>query len=274
MSRVYGWRGKLVGTSLVLALAVMQGRAGGSETPAIDWDSPQMREIEAEWISLRDAHELARLGQDFPSRYIEFVASVDQLFRRRMSPRQLRDLAASSKVPAVPDNDRGFRNDLLAFMVKAFVQTGDREGLVELLSKRCPSLIDGPLSVEYHLASRGWKLRDPMLIFSEAYAKSQAPKTRHTLATTVRRSFAGLGIREKDDAEFVKKATQWYKKEKGRLIVNTNYPSNETAPGGITVSHSYERDPDFFDNPPPGRQPLFKVVPQGGPTNLGEEPDR
>jgi hypothetical protein len=264
MSRVYGWPGKLVGTSLVLWLAVMQGRPGGSEMPAIDWDSPQMHEIKAEWISLQNRREP----------HTKDIPCVDPIFRRYLSPRRLRDLAASSKVPAEPNNDRGFTDDLLAFMVREFVQAGDREILVELLSKRCPSLIYGPMNVEYHLAYSGWKLRDPMLIFSEAYARSRVPETRHTLATAVRRSFAGLGIREKDDAEFIKKAMQWYRKEKGRLIVNTHYFYNEMAPGGITVSASYEKYPDLFDNPRPGREPLFKVVPEGGPTNLGEEPDR
>jgi hypothetical protein len=267
MSGVYDWRGKLVGTSFVLLLVVTQGRPGGSEMPAIDWDSPQMRDMQAEWISLRDANVLAHQGE-------KYVWSGDELFRRYLSPRRLRDLAASSKVPAEPDNDRGFTDHLLAFMVREFVQAGDWENLVELLSKRCPYLVDGPLAVEYHLASRGWKLRDPMLIFSEAYARSQVPETRHTLATAVRRGFAGRGIREKDDAEFIKKAMQWYKKEKGRLIVNTHYPYNELSAGAITSGDTYEKYPDRFDNPPTGTEPLFKVVPEGGPANLGEEPDR
>lgn len=275
MSKVYGWRRKLIGISLVLSLAVIQGRVEG-EMPAIDWDSPQIHELEAEWISLRDAHDQAERARPFEGKslYIEHLRSVDRLFRRRMSLRWLRGLAASSKVPAIPDDYESFRYDLLAFMARAFVEAGDREGLVEILSKRCPSLVYPPLSVEYYLASWGWKLRDPMLIFSEAYERSRVPKTRHELATAVRRSFAGMGIREKDDAEFIRKAMQWYKKEKGRLIFNTHYYDNEMSPGGIAAGVSYERNPDLFDNPPLGREPLYKVVPQGGPTNLGEEPDR
>ena len=267
MSGVYDWRGKLVGTGFVLLLAVMQGGPGGSEMPAIDWDSPQMHDMQAEWISLRDANVLAHQHE-------KYVWSGDELFRRYLSPRQLRDLAASSKVPALSSDDRGFAEDLLAFMVREFVQAGDRENLVELLSKRCPYWIDLPVTVEYYLAFRGWKLRDPTLILGEAYARSRVPETRSVLANAVHRGFAGQGIREKDDAEFIKKAMQWYRKEKGRLIVNTHYFYNEMAPGGITVNHSYEKHPDLFDNPHPGREPLFKVVPEGGPANLGEEPDR
>ena len=81
------------------------GRAGGGEMPVIDWDSPQMHEIEAEWISLLEAYQHAPLGRptDRPLRYRKYVKSVDQLFRRRMSLRRLRGLAASSKVPARTD---------------------------------------------------------------------------------------------------------------------------------------------------------------------------
>jgi hypothetical protein len=69
---------------------------------------------------------------------------------------------------------------------------------------------------------------------------------------------------------------RWYEQNKGHLIVNAKYPRNELDFVGITVSDSYERNPDLFDNPPPEREPLFKkrIVPPGGPKNLGEDPDR
>jgi len=246
--------------------------------PAIDWDSPQMREIEAEWRSLRGAYTKDRpsRGDDVPGRYMKYVGSVERLFQTRFSPRRLRELAASSKMPILADDEGGFANDLLAFMVKAFVQTGDREGLLELLSKRCPSRIDGPETLEYCLTYRGWRLKDPMLVLGEAYARSRVPETRHALAASVRRGFAGLGIRGKDDREFVGNAMRWYEKEKGHLVVNAKYPMNETMPGGITLIDSYEKNPDLFDNPPQAREPLFKerIVPPGGPKNLGEDPDR
>ncbi|MDR3635853.1 MAG: hypothetical protein P4L84_18770 [Isosphaeraceae bacterium] len=193
----------------------------------------------------------------------------------------LRELADSPKFPSPtdpeePDRPGVFVPDLLAFMVKTFVQTGDRERLVDVLSKRCPSLIDWPETIEYWLAFRGWKMREPMLILGEAYARSRAPKTRRALAASIRRSFAGLGIRGKDDAEFVGNAMRWYQQEKGHLIVNETYPRNELDDVGITVGNSYERQPDLYDNPPPQREPLFKdkIVPRDGPKDLGEDPDR
>lgn len=268
---------RLLGANLVFWLAALAGGAGGgkAEGPAIDWDSSRMREIEAEWRLLRDAYKKDPRGDGKGS------WSARPLFQTRLSPGMLRQLADSPKFPSPtdpkkPDRPGEFVPDLLAFMVRTFVQTGDRERLVDVLSKRCPSLIEWPETVEYWLAFQGWKLKEPMLILGEAYARSRVPKTRSALAASVRRSFAGLGIRGKDDAEFVDNAMRWYQREKGHLIVNARYPRNELDDVGITVGHSYERRPDLFDNPPLGREPLFKerIVPTDGPRNLGEDPDR
>ena len=48
---------------------------------------------------------------------------------------------------------------VLEFMVMAFVKSGDRESLVELLSKRCPSRTGLVTNIEYCVAYSGWRLR-------------------------------------------------------------------------------------------------------------------
>ena len=82
-------------------------------------------------------------------------------------------------------------------------------------------------TAEYCVVYSGWRFTDPILIFGEAHSKCQVPETRRALAAAVRRSFAGLGIHGKDDAEFVSNAMRWYMKEKGRLIANREYYRNE-----------------------------------------------
>jgi hypothetical protein len=181
-------------------------------------------------------------------------------------------LAASPKLLALPDD--GFAHDMIAFMIKAFIESGDRESLVELLSKRCPSLIRLGETIEYHLAYHGWRFEDRMHIFAEAYERSQVAETRHALVTAVRRSFAGLGIRGENEAEFLDNAMRWYQREKGRLFVNREYFLNEIAERGITSYYSYEDHPDLYDKPPPTHEPLFKIVAPGAVGNLGEDPDR
>jgi hypothetical protein len=259
--------------SLVLWVTALPGCAGENDAPAIDWGSLRMRAIEVEWYSLEDAYQRIPLpSDDAIGQYNVYVRSVDRLFRTRLPLSRLPELAASPKLLALPD-DR-FTSDILALMIKAFIQSGDRESLVELLSKRCPSLINMAETIEYYLAYHGWRIEDRMHIFAEAYERSQVPETRHALVTAVRRSFAGLGIRGENEAEFLDHAMQWYERGKGRLFVNREYFLNEIAERGVTVYDSYEKHPDLYDNPPPSHEPLFMVVAPGAVGNLGEDPDR
>jgi len=215
------WRHRFLGRSFVIvSLAALQGCTGNQggttgkqDETAIDWNSRRMGEVEKEWQSLWDAyHKDSR--PDSKVRYFETVMSVDRLLQKRLSRQSLRQLAAAAdRVPTHADDRSRFVNEVLAFMVKAFVESGDRESLVGLLSKRCPSRVEGPELVEYRLAFRGTKLEDPILILGEAYAKCKVPETRHIIAASVRRSFAEFGIHGNDEAEFVRNAMRWYEEE-------------------------------------------------------------
>jgi hypothetical protein len=186
---------------------------------------------------------------------------VDRLFDKRLSDRDLCDLAASPRLPSVPEDQGTFVYAILTHMVEAFVKSGNRQCLVDFLAQRCPGRIHGPEDIEFYVAFHGKKLNDPILVLGEAYAKCGVPETRLALAASVRRGFAGLGIPGKDDAEFVSNAMKWYEKEKGHLSVNADYTLNETSNGGRFTIQSYEKNPEFYENAPQVRQPLFNVVP-------------
>ena len=245
---------------IVLMFASPSGCAAGQHGSEVDWDSPRMLEIKRQWQSLEDSFEedSGKMADDGKVAYEEHVRSVDRLFRTRLSDRDLCQLAASSKIPPVPEDQGSFAYVMLTFMVKALVQSGDRDCLVDLLTKRCPGRIHGPEDIEFYVPFHGQKLKDPILVLGEAYAKSRAPETRHALAAAARRGFAGLGIRGKDDSEFVNNAMRWYEKEKGHLTVNSAYTLNETSNGRMFSIESYEENPDYYDNPPQAREPLFK----------------
>jgi len=232
------------------------GTATREDGPAIDWDSPRMREIEKEWKARDDAYNAAPHGGKVE--FEEYRQSVDRLFQERLSLRRLRELTASSKIPPVPEEQGTFAYAMLAYMVKAFVESGDRQGLVELLAKRCPSVIEWPEYLEFYVANRSKRLKDPILVLGEPYTKCGIAETRHALAAAVRRGFAGYGIRGKDDAEFVSNAMQWYQKNNKNLAVNNDYIFNVTSNEGAFTIESYERHPEYHDNPPRARDPLFK----------------
>ena len=270
--------------SLVLVvMAAVQGCPGNQDRTAVDqdqdrtvvdWDSPPMREIEKEWQTLWDGYS-KHPTRDSKMAYGLVVMAVDRLFRKRLSGQSLRQLAVRSEKAPIPTFYPSARSKVavLEFMVQAFVESGDRESLVELLSRRCPSRIGWRSTIEYCVAYSGWRFQDPILILGEAHSKCQEPETRHALAASLRRSFAGFGIHGKIDAEFVSNAMRWYKKEKGGLIVNREYYRNESI--GLIAIETYEAHPEYYDNPPRDREPLFsrRTFAPGLP-NLSEEVDR
>jgi hypothetical protein len=277
---------RFLGASLVLVLVAMaaahgcagnQDRTAGvdqkQERTVGDWDSPRMREIENEWQALWDGYYEDPTRNQSKSEYGTLMMAVERLFRTRLSGRSLRQLAARSEKAPVPTvyGSPPFESGVLEFMVQTFVESGDRESLVELLSKRCPYRVGWMTTIEYFVAYSGWRFADPILIFGEAHSKCQVPETRHALAAAVRRSFAGFGIHGKDDSEFVSNAIRWYMKEKGDLIVNREYYRNENTSLPI---ESYEGHPEYYDKPPWPREPLFKrrTFAPGVP-NLSEEAD-
>ncbi len=268
MSQLSRWHWFFGAVLLIAVLAALFGRtedqdAADQDAGALTWNSSKMSALEKEWKLLWDSYEKGPGGvpaNDSKIRYGNTVMSVERLFRKRLSKHDLRQLAATSEmVPIQVDEHSRFTNDLLAFMVKAFVKLGDRASLVYLLSKRCPDRIYIFENIEYFLAHRGTRLKDPILILGEAYSQCQVPETRHTLAAALRRSFAGHGVPGNDDAEFVSNAMRWYNKEKGRLTVNQNYYRNESV--GLLPIESCESHPEFYDNPPKGAELLFRVKP-------------
>lgn len=254
MDGVRSWgllfRVALLSVGLVTQQGCAQERAGQPGTP-LAWDSPRMVEIKREWQSLVDAYERTpekipgETGKDKVGALGEMTA---RLFRKRLSDQDLRQLAASSSMLSGEGANRRFEDEMVLFMVRFFTELGDRDSLVKLLSARCPSRMGPNYTLEFYLASQGTRLKDPILVLGEAYSKSIVPQARHDLAAAVHRGFVGLGIRGKDDAEYVANAMQWYQQEKDHLIVNSEFYRNDRA---FSVE-TYETDPELFDKPPAG----------------------
>ena len=211
--------GSLFGCVFVcLAVSAYQGCARAE----ISWDSPRMLQVKEEW------ELLSRRDTSSRKEYEKLQEALHDILARRLSYRDVRDLAASCGILAIYEGKRSrFENAVLAHSVRVLVDAGDRGALVRLLSTRCPLLIYNSETIELYLACVGAKLKDPIMVLGEAYANCQVPEVRRIIAAAVRRGFTDLGIRGKDDAEFVKNAMQWYEKEKDHLVPNGWYSNNQ-----------------------------------------------
>ena len=143
------------------------------------------------------------------------------------------------------------------------IDSGDRDGLLTLFSIRFPRRIHHYTDTEFLLVLRGTKIKDPILILGEAYAKCRVAAVQKEIATAVRHGFSGSGIRGNDDAKFVQDSMRWYEREKEHLILNIDYSRN-----AVGTLISYKDNPLFVRKPLAGKTAGSgvdeKVVPQHG----------
>jgi hypothetical protein len=170
-----------------------------------------------EWDSLRK-NPPKEVGPG-SSKNDKLIEMQQDLLRKTLSGGDMRRLAATcGTLPTDEKNPNAFEVNVLPYMVAAFIEAGDREGLVTLLSNRFVEYIGPELSTaRYLLRCPKRALKDPILVLGEAYSRSKAPEVRLQIAQVVRRGFDGDGIAAKDDAEFVANAMQWYQMNKSHL---------------------------------------------------------
>jgi hypothetical protein len=194
-----------------------------------------MLAVEREWDSLiEEAHKMQ--GQEeyekkYGGKNETLRDMLMDLLKRNLSHEDLRHLAAACRdVPVKEKDQTDFTRAVIELMVEVFVVSGDRDGLLTLLSARCPDHIGYRELTEYYLAAHGQKLTDPILILGEAFSACSVPEVRRHLAIIVHRGFQHSPVEGKDDAEFVCNAMRWYEESKGHLRVNKEYVPVEMLP--------------------------------------------
>jgi hypothetical protein len=208
----------------LLAVAVCSTSLRGEdpERVRLTWDSARVSAVERELDDLLGAFLVPAFPPD--SDAAERRTKCIEQLRARLSPQDLRDLAVD--VERIPiEWLRGqslFQRLVVSEMVSAFLNDGDRDRLVLLLSKRCPPIYHH-IEIELMLAIHGKKLKHPITILGDAYAKCDTPQVKKTIAQALRHAFEGSGVRARDDTEFVKLAMTWYDREKETLELNGRY---------------------------------------------------
>lgn len=243
---------------VLCANAIIAHTGCHSQQPIRSWDAPRLLDIKKEWAAVWTLfYKTTPVGQQ-KDNYDDAEDRANAILRKHFSKQDLRHLAATCGTLPIHENDQNlFTRDVLSYMVKVFVDLGDRDSLVKLLSTRCPTTIRGNEYLEYCLVSGGDQLKDPILILGEAYSKCRVPEVRQQIAMVVRRGFTSSGIRGNDDAEFVNNAMQWYEKEKGHLVVNkAHHPFGSLAPEGSEYYQipPYDKFPPLFIEKTPALQ--------------------
>jgi hypothetical protein len=214
-----------------------------------------MLAIQRQYESLLDAANKTTQGPEYAATFgLKNEILTDTLYHivtSNLPAEDLRQLAATcGTLPTDANHWSPYTRDVFSYMMQSIIDSGDRDIVLKTLSTRCPDCIWSYDLVENYLAERGEKLREPVLLLGEAYFKCRDPEVRHHIAAAVRRGFTSSGIRGKDDAEFVSNAMQWYKRERGHLMLNPRHVLMGAIP-----PHE-ENDPNFkwllqYDKMPP-----------------------
>jgi hypothetical protein len=214
----------------------------------VSWDSRRLQSIE----QMQNSKDLSDLPRE-KHRGTRIHVLV-KLLKERLSSEELHELAASfATTPVDPKEWKVFPCELIQALVDLLQDSADREGLITLLSTRCPPWVHRVPIEDILVESSPTYLEDPVLILGDAYGKSQVPQVREALALAVRRGFTGHGVRGKDDDEFVKNAMKWYEQNKSHLEPNLSYKFNQDTDGAVLDAVGPDGVPPAFV-----KNPLFK----------------
>jgi hypothetical protein len=167
-----------------------------------------------------------------------------RILKQRFSREEMRELAVSfDTLPGDPQRWGEFERCLVRTTTDFFLESGDRKGLVLVLSVRFPPEIARKCT-EYYVMLFAKKFPRPITALGEAYAASKVPGTRREIAAALRRAFTASGIRADDDAEFVRQAMAWYEANKAHLALNRHYRERSVTHGDPGL------DALFIESPP------------------------
>jgi hypothetical protein len=253
---------------LLVAVAWDWRAAAADAAPAVvpregrvSWDSPRIRAIVEGCLKAP-----VPAGMEPRSQYSWRMEQLKDRLSNDLSQAELRELAASfATMPVAHAREDETAHDLLSTVLDVLVHHRERDALVTLLSVQCPTRIYSYCDIEYLLAAGGKRLRDPIVILGEAYAKCRVPEVRANIAAVVRRAFLGSGIRGKNDDEVVANAMRWYEENKARLQVDQDYGRNTHDLGQLG---DYAHHP-LFKKRPPG---MSIASPPAGTPNAWESP--
>jgi hypothetical protein len=119
-------------------------------------------------------------------------------------------------------------------VVDFLITEGNREDLVNLLATHCPDCVYFH-SVEFYLVFYGdgrfpaspGRIKDPLLVFCEAFDRCTDPQNRAKLAHVLRRAFLLVKWPDKTDEDLVRHARSWYAENKGAIEPNEDYAQHD-----------------------------------------------
>jgi hypothetical protein len=210
-----------------------EASAEAGKSPVV-WGGPAIQQIEKDWSAMTVPPD-TMVG----SRQLVRGRQLEALLKKRLPKEDIPGLIASlGKVPIDEEKQTEFQRMFIEALESILLDGGDRENLATLFSTHFQNRYSSA-TMEWVLVAFG-KMKDPILVLADAYERSKNPVIRKRIATAVHQSFDGVGVKGKDDAEFIGNAMKWYKDNKDRLVPNPRHDL------GDTMQYSWRECPLYY----------------------------
>jgi hypothetical protein len=200
----------LISVSCVSKPAAISSNQGADQS-----QSAQGTDIKSQWEQSCKTLNEKKLGRDYPGRKLDILVQIlGQTPTSQVDAERERIRRVPNDYPGMEEYDR----TLLQALVLISERKKDRDGLVYLLSAKCPRFIAGS-AIELEIASLD--INEPFLILIDSYQK--ASDERRYLAGIIRDSLGDLSEKNPDDSKFVAEARDWYLANFDKIAVNPYY---------------------------------------------------
>ena len=114
-------------------------------------------------------------------------------------------------------------------IVEILAAGGERDRLVDLISRKCPHFLRVQMPLEFLLAALGGehssRLSESNLVLFDAYERAEDAKAREAILSCLHPAFTGIPRDLSNDA-FVAKCRKWYVSHADRIVPNPFYSAD------------------------------------------------
>ncbi len=226
------WKGVIGRCGLLIVLLSL---SCGSEMPAregkISQDQASNQKAETDIQLLWEARvkelDLLKVDRNLPV----VKLTILQELLSQATPEQIQnELERIRSSPTSASQFSAYDQTLLQAFVENMVKKGDRDGLVYLLTAKCPGFV-GVDSIELYLADSN--LPNPLLVLFDSYEKATTDDSKRALLDILTRVFRFIPKRRGEEKEFLAASKDWYLRIGNKLKINIYYhPVSRAGPNG------------------------------------------
>lgn len=178
----------------------------------------QLTEFEEEY-----QHRIRNIvAPDGKTLYDKLSQALDSMIREEVYEHGRRRII-TALFPKRQQASMPFAQEASWILVRHLIDSGDRQGLVEVLAIDCPKRLGIQTTIEFELAINGGQLSRSVETLCDAFDLCVNDSNRSMIIAALRRGFEPMGIVQKDDKDFARECRQWLSALDYTWVANPEY---------------------------------------------------